>query len=121
MGMKKIITPATVLLLVTSIVFLTGCARSVKRPTPEAVNAYLRITNTEGPIPISGATNNKNFKMGRAKTSGILYLVAWGDSSIKEAMSNGNITKLHHVDYEYSNFGCLLPFFESYTVIVYGE
>ena len=119
--MKKTIIPATVL-LVAAVMLLTGCSSvAKKRPTPVANNPYLNITNTKGPVPISGASNHEQLKVGRAQAQGILALFAWGDASIKKAMENGNITKVHHVDYEYQKYSCLFPFFEGYTVIVYGE
>lgn len=86
-----------------------------------ANHPYLNITNTKGPVPVSGASNHESLKVGRAQAQGILVLFAWGDASIKKAMENGNITKVHHVDYEYQKYSCLIPFFEAYTVIVYGE
>ena len=41
-----------------------------------------------------------------------------GDSSIKAAMDNGGITKVHHIDYEVFN---ILNLFSKATTIVYGE
>ena len=56
-------------------------------------------------------------KKGVAKASGII-LFCEGDASIKAAMENGGIKKIHHVDYKVKNiFGII----GDYTTIVYGE
>lgn len=56
-------------------------------------------------------------KMGVAKASGILCYCE-GDASIKAAMDNGGIKKIHHVDYKVKN---ILGIIADYTTIVYGE
>ena len=59
----------------------------------------------------------KPLKVGKATASGIICFTE-GDASIKAAMENGGITKVHHVDYEVKNiFGIV----GSTTTIVYGE
>lgn len=56
-------------------------------------------------------------KMGVAKASGIICFCE-GDASIKAAMENGGIKKIHHVDYKTRN---ILGIIADYTTIVYGE
>ena len=56
-------------------------------------------------------------KMGVAKASGIICFCE-GDASIKAAMANGNITKVHHVDREVRN---ILGIVAEYSTIVWGE
>ena len=56
-------------------------------------------------------------KMGTATSSGILCFVE-GDASLKAAMDNGGITKVHHVDYKVKN---ILGIVGSVTTIVWGE
>lgn len=56
-------------------------------------------------------------KCGRATATGMLFLTE-GDSSIKTAMDNGGITKIHHVDYKVKN---ILGIIGSTTTIVWGE
>lgn len=56
-------------------------------------------------------------KMGVAKASGIICFCE-GDASIKAAMENGGIKKIHHVDYKVKN---ILGIVADYTTIVYGE
>ena len=56
-------------------------------------------------------------KKGTATSQGILCFVD-GDASLKAAMDNGGITKVHHVDYKVKN---ILGIVGSTTTIVYGE
>lgn len=56
-------------------------------------------------------------KRGESSAKGILF-VGIGDASIKAAMQNGGITKVHHVETESLN---ALGFFARYRTIVYGE
>ena len=59
----------------------------------------------------------KPARMGTATASGII-LFTEGDASLKAAMNNGNITKVHHVDYKVKNiFGIV----GSTSTIVWGE
>ena len=59
----------------------------------------------------------KPAKMGTATASGIVCFCE-GDASLKAAMNNGNITKVHHVDYKVKNiFGIV----GSSTTVVWGE
>ena len=59
----------------------------------------------------------KPAKMGVAKASGIICFCE-GDASLKAAMDNGGIKKVHHVDYKVKN---ILGIVADYTTIVYGE
>ena len=56
-------------------------------------------------------------KCGKATSKGIVLYTS-GDSSIKAAMDNGGITKVHHIDYEVFN---ILNVFSKATTIVWGE
>lgn len=46
------------------------------------------------------------------------FSVTFGDASIAEAMADGGITKVTHIDYEVLQ---VLGLFCSFTVVVYGE
>ena len=59
----------------------------------------------------------KPAKMGVATAEGII-LVTQGDASLKAAMDNGGIKKVHHVDYKVKN---ILGIVGSTTTIVWGE
>ena len=56
-------------------------------------------------------------KKGTATASGIILFVD-GDASLKAAMENGGITKVHHVDYLVKN---ILGIVGSTTTVVWGE
>ena len=56
-------------------------------------------------------------KKGVATATGTIVFVE-GDASLKAAMDNGGITKIHHVDYKVKN---ILGIIGSTTTIVWGE
>lgn len=56
-------------------------------------------------------------KVGEATASGIICF-SEGDCSIKAAMENGGIKKIHHVDYKTRS---ILGIVASQTTLVYGE
>ena len=57
-------------------------------------------------------------KKGESTCTNILGLVVTGDCSILEAMTEGGVTKIHHIDYEITN---VLGLYSTKTTIVYGE
>ena len=59
----------------------------------------------------------KPARMGTATASGIICFCE-GDASLKAAMDNGNIKKVHHVDFKTKN---ILGIVSSATTIVWGE
>ncbi len=82
-------------------------------------------SNASAPIVLDVQSPDMSFvdndvkpaKMGSATSSGILFFTE-GDASLKAAMDNGNITKVHHVDYKVKSiFGIV----GSSTTIVWGE
>jgi hypothetical protein len=66
-------------------------------------------------IPVGQTTSMS--KVGTAESTAIIC-IATGDSSVKKAMENGGITKIHHVDYQVMN---VLGIYVKYTTVVYGE
>ncbi len=90
-------------------VFLAGCATAI----PQG------IIYTE--VKLTSAVGNEGFtytRVGTAKATSVLGLVATGDASIKAAMANGKITKVKYVDYDAKN---ILGIFGEYTTTVYGD
>ncbi len=57
-------------------------------------------------------------KIGVAKATSVLGLVATGDCSIKAAVANGGIKTIKYVDYDAKN---TLGFYGEYTTTVYGD
>ena len=102
-------TAAIVLVLVAAVT-LTGCVM-VSSPVYGGL-----FTQTKGPVTRVDNSVGQT-KVGKAEAQGII-IVGTGDASIKAAMENGDITKIHHVDHE--SFS-VLGVYSRYTTIVYGE
>ncbi len=98
-------------LVLFSAALLAGCGAMAMSP----VTGFL-YTEIKGPLT---ATNNfKSSKVGTAKCTSVLGLVATGDASIEAAMKDGGITKIHYVDY---NTKSILGIIAEFTVVVHGE
>jgi len=97
---------------VASAMLMTGCV--MVGPS----NAVSALTLDVQSPDMSFVDNSvKPLKKGTATATGVICFVE-GDASLKAAMENGNITKVHHVDYKVKN---ILGIFGSTTTIVYGE
>jgi len=73
---------------------------------------------TEIKSPVGVGEPGSYSKVGVAKATSVLGLVATGDASIKAAMDNGRITRIKYIDYESKN---ILGVIGEYTTIVYGD
>ena len=100
--MKKLLA------LVLVVMFLSGCAT----PLPWG-QLY-----TEIGFPSAVGDGGNGNKVGTAKSTSILGLVATGDASIKAAMANGGISRVKYVDYHAKN---ILGLYGEYTTTVYGD
>jgi uncharacterized protein YceK len=77
------------------------------------------ILYTEVKAPIGAGEGDVSYsKVGVAKATSVLGLVATGDASIKAAMENGGIRRIKYVDYDAKN---ILGLFGEYTTTVYGD
>lgn len=78
-------------------------------------------TNIKTPSPTLAIQTNAEGqdKIGRASCTSYVWIVGIGDCSVTEAMKNGEIKKVHHVDAEVKSI--LLGIYEKYTTVVYGE
>ena len=107
--MKKLMIGAAVAglgLTMTGCVFTTPC------------NAPSPITLNVGSPEAAFIDNSvKPAKVGEATATGIICFTE-GDCSIKAAMENGGIKKIHHIDYKTRN---ILGIVGSQTTLVYGE
>lgn len=82
-------------------------------------------TNAAAPIILDVSTPDMSFvdnsvkpeKKGTATATGLICFTE-GDASLKAAMDNGGIKKVHHVDYKVRS---LLGIVGSTTTIVWGE
>jgi len=103
--MKKI---SLMVLVLFAAVMLNGCAT----PYP------MGMIYTEIKAPVSGAGGMAYSKVGTAKATSILGLVATGDCSIKAAAANAGIKTIKYVDYDAKN---TLGVYGEYTTTVYGD
>ena len=97
-----------VVVLLLAGVLLAGCAT----PYP------MGMIYTEIKSPVAVGESGSYSKVGVAKCTSILGLVATGDASIKAAMDNGRITRIKYVDYDSKN---ILGVYGEYTTTVYGD
>ena len=99
--MRKTTVVLTLMVMAASV--LSGCIYADVRAPMQAMLATEDVPTT---------------KEGTSEVKIILGLVAWGDASVKAAMDNGGITKVHHVDTETYN---ILGIYTRITCHVYGE
>ena len=95
---------------------LTGCGAFLSMG-----GAGMFYADTKAPsasLAYYGPQTTSNAKMGKAQFTSILGILATGDASLDAAMRSGGITKLHHVDVQYTT---ILGIIATYTLIVYGE
>lgn len=104
--MKKV---SFIILVLFVAVMLNGCA------TPYPVG--LIYTEIKAPVG-AGAGGMAYSKVGTAKATSVLGLVATGDCSIKAAAAQGGIKTIKYVDYDAKN---ILGVFGEYTTTVYGD
>ena len=108
--MRKCI--ALVLVAMFGVTLFAGCGAYSVSP----VTGFL-FTDVQAP---AGVTDNasRSPKVGTSYCNSILGLIAVGDASIKAAMADGGITKIHYVDYHSVNY---LGIYAKFVVTVYGE
>lgn len=68
--------------------------------------------------PVAVTSNEVGSKVGMAKATGVLGIVAVGDGSINKAAKEAGITKISHVDVKTTS---VLGIFTTQKYFVYGE
>jgi len=106
--MKKSI--CSVFALVISLVLLSGCA------TVYPVGSL--YTEVKLPANMGDGKDISYKKVGVAKATSILALIATGDASIEAAVKAGNIKTIKYVDWSAKN---ILGIYGEYTTTVYGD
>ena len=96
---------------------LTGCVGIGNPSASPAIGIGGIIDDNCSPASLRIDNTVKAAKCGQATSKGIV-LYTTGDSSIKAAMDNGGITKIHHVDYKVFN---VFNLYSKATTIVWGE
>ncbi len=99
-----------VLVLAVCVVLVAGCVF----PRYGAVVAPVMVTKS--PVAV-GDTSVGYSKVGESMAEGII-VVSRGDASIKAAMEDGGITRIHHVDSEEFS---VLGIYCQQIIRVYGE
>lgn len=98
-------------LVAATATLLSGCAAY----TPKGI----LLTDITLPYAVADASAKvDSLKVGKSQCKDVLALVAQGDASIAAAMKNGNITKVHFVDWKANN---ILGLIGTYECTVYGE
>ncbi len=87
-----------------ALLVLSGCYAHFQAPAPELS------------VPLNGKSAER---AGSASCQQILWSFAFGDCSIKTAMEDGRIKRLHHVDSEVKVI--LWGVFSEWTVRTWGE
>lgn len=86
--------------------------------------------NDQNIVPVSNVKQTDELKLlkkGESSTIDILNLVQYGDAGINKAVKDGNIKKIHYVEYHKEKVWIPTPFFgipisfDKWTTIVYGE
>jgi hypothetical protein len=98
-------------LSVVGVAMLSGCTAFSLGPVPALITL-----DQKGPVAVGPATELGS-KVGTSEAKGIL-VYSTGDASIKAAMENGGISRIHHVDNETMN---ILGVYAVYRTIVYGD
>jgi len=91
------------LVAMISLLFMCGCA----------------YTDIRMPLDTNLENTTLGSKQGIASSRGLLWLVAWGDSSYANAAENGGITVMKHADVQYQVY--CFGMFAKQTTIVYGD
>lgn len=104
--MKKLIAVAA----------LAACASGCVMTADRQIGSALTL-NVQSPDMSFVDNSVKPVKVGKATATGLVCYCE-GDASLKAAMDDGGITKVHHVDYKVKN---ILGIVAEYTTIVYGE
>lgn len=105
--MKK----SLLLVLASAAALLAGCAQTQPVGTLYT-KVVLPMTVTDNIGEIS------RLKVGTSSCTSVLSIVAVGDASIAAAMKNGNIKKVHTVDWKAES---VLGIVGQYECVVYGE
>ena len=97
-----------------AIAFLSGCMSAPVMP-PQGI----LFETVKAPLDVDMEETKISTKSGKASSSSVLYLFAFGDCSIATAARRGNIKVIETADYEYTNV--LFGLYQKFTIVVYGE
>lgn len=94
---------------------LSGCVtyRAPVMPPPGVF-----FTSVQAPLDTDAAATNVGSKVGMSSSVSVFGMFAFGDASVESAARDGNISSIHHLDYEYLN---VLFLFQKFTTRAHGE
>lgn len=117
--MRQILSVSLLLFVAT---LLSGCAGvsggAFGGATPVSGWAFTGVTVPSQRLHAPLDTEVTPKRVGKASAYNVLGLVGVGDASVKTAMEDGNITKIHHVDHQIFS---ILGIYATWGVKVYGE
>jgi len=93
--------------LILALTLLAGCGAvytGIRTPMPQIST---QLTDTMGS------------KVGKSTCTSMAWVVLVGDCSIKTAMDDGGITRVHHIDTEITRI--LAGLYGTVTTVVYGD
>lgn len=93
----------------------TSCVSYYAPVMPPAGGLFTKIG---APLDTNAQQTPTGNRIGRASSSSVLGMFAFGDCSTNAAVQNGGLTKVEYLDYEYFN---LLFVYQKFTVNAYGE
>jgi len=96
------------------LITLVGCG-SYRAPVMPPT-AYL--SNFQAPVDVNFNDTVIGPNVGESGTTAILGLFSFGDASVYAAARQGNITRIDHIEYAYTNILGIVTF---YKTKVYGE
>lgn len=97
-------------------VFLCGCGYTLRAPVVPPLAAG--FMNVEAPIDVTFNNTVIGPKRGEANSTGVIGLLSFGDASAQAAARNGNIKRVDHIGYSFTN---ILGFVTIWKTVVYGE
>lgn len=108
------------LLLGIAVVFSTSFIVTSCAIVPSPVGPVGLFVDVTCPHPdIAAKMDASGFsKVGKAEATNILGLIQTGNAGLEEAMKNGQITRIHHVDMQITN---VMMLYAKRITIVYGE
>jgi hypothetical protein len=112
--MKRLVV--TTVLAALCVTMMTGCGAMIAMGGGGAL--YQDTKAPMAQVSYFGPSTSSTAKKGEASYTSILGILVTGDASLKEAMDQGGITKIHHIDQHITN---ILGIIATYKVIVYGE
>ena len=124
-GHLKTLKPLVVLVLLGSVLLLTGCGMylaPVKPPLGGAISTFKApLTVNFNDTPVSG-----DLKHASKKKTQYLFMTlfapdfAWGEVDVPRIARDAGITKVSYADYEVLYINLILFIYAEFTVHVYG-